>query len=302
MHKKNSPAIPSQDKGRKGKKHCHAIPSQDKGRKGKSPDRLIFTDLDGTLLDHDTYSWKPADQALKAAGKAGVPVIFCTSKNRSEIEAIRERMGNRHPFIAENGEAFFIPEGCFRRRPAGAKKKGRYLVIELGKPYKELREVMKRMQKKGLKVRGFGDMTNKEVSRLTGLTEKESGLARKREYDEPFLIEKRAHESKVRTFIRKQGLQVTKGGRFWHLASGSGKGLAVKMLTSMYGTEVDITPVTAGLGDSPNDFSMLRAVHVPYLLQGSGGKHAPAPEGFIRVDRKGPEGWNIAVLKFMGES
>jgi len=269
-------------------------------RAHREPDRLIFTDLDGTLLDHETYSWKAAETALKAAGKAGVPVIFCTSKNRSEIDVMREIMGNRHPFISENGEAIYVPDGYFSRKPSGSKKKGKYLVIELGKPYKELRAVISAMQKKGLKVRGFGDMTVKEVSRLTGLEEKEARLARKREYDEPFIIEERAQEPGVNQFIKKQGFQMTKGGRFWHLASGSGKGLAVKILTSMYGAEAGMTPVTAGLGDSPNDFPMLRAVHVPYLLQGPKGNHLSRSEAFIRVHRKGPEGWNLAVLRFLG--
>ena len=75
----------------------------------KKPDRIIFTDLDGTLLDHDTYSWKPAESALKLARKMNIPVIFCTSKTRAEVEIYRKSIGNKHPFIAESGEAIFIP-------------------------------------------------------------------------------------------------------------------------------------------------------------------------------------------------
>ncbi|MCG7852909.1 MAG: HAD hydrolase family protein, partial [Methanosarcinaceae archaeon] len=47
---------------------------------------VVFTDLDGTLIDHDTYSYKAARPALAALKKQGIPLIFCTSKTRAEIE------------------------------------------------------------------------------------------------------------------------------------------------------------------------------------------------------------------------
>ena len=269
--------------------------------KEKRPDRLIFTDLDGTLLDHDTYSWKPAEPALKLAEKMGIPVIFCTSKTRAEIEACKKDTGNRHPFIAENGDVIFIPEGYFRRKPARAKRKGKYLVIVLGKPYSEVRGIIKAMQKKGFRVRGFGDMTVQEIIKLTGLPEERARLARKREYDEPFILEDPEQESGMLDYIAKQGLQCIRGGRFYHLMGGNGKGFAAKTLAGMYSLEAGKPVVTAGLGDSPNDFPLLRAVDVPYLLVGR--KKSPKSPGlFIEIDAPSrPEGWNTAVMKFLEE-
>lgn len=34
---------------------------------------LVFTDLDGTLLDHDTYSWEAARPALDRLKRQQVP-------------------------------------------------------------------------------------------------------------------------------------------------------------------------------------------------------------------------------------
>ena len=59
------------------------------------PRFVIFTDLDGTLLDHETYSWATAEPALKRLRKEGVPLIMVSSKTRLEIEVLRDQMGNQ---------------------------------------------------------------------------------------------------------------------------------------------------------------------------------------------------------------
>jgi ribonucleotide monophosphatase NagD (HAD superfamily) len=48
------------------------------------PSPLVFTDLDGTLLDHDTYDWTPARDALDRLTRAGIPVVFTSSKTAAE--------------------------------------------------------------------------------------------------------------------------------------------------------------------------------------------------------------------------
>jgi mannosyl-3-phosphoglycerate phosphatase len=267
----------------------------------KSSDRIVFTDLDGTLLDSESYSWKPAEPALMTAKKNNVPVIFCSSKTRAEIELYRKKTKNNHPFVIENGEAIYIPHGYFRHRPPKCKKLKDYLVVVLGKPYKELRNVMEEMKASKLSVRGFGDMDVQEIAELTGLGREEAKLARKREYDEPFVIKNPGHEEKVLDFINKRGLQCTRGGRFYHLLGSNDKGLAVKMLASIYDYDAGRPIVTAGIGDSQNDFPMLKAVHVPYLLRKKNGKYASSSMAYIRVDGNGPAGWNSAIMNFLLE-
>ncbi|MBM4388831.1 MAG: HAD hydrolase family protein, partial [Deltaproteobacteria bacterium] len=59
---------------------------------------IIFTDLDGTLLDSRTYSFEQAEPALELIKRRRIPLIICSSKTRAEIEAIRETIGNLDPF------------------------------------------------------------------------------------------------------------------------------------------------------------------------------------------------------------
>ncbi len=75
--------------------------------------RLIFTDLDGTLLDHDNYSYEPAANLLEKLNNIGIPVIPTTSKTRSEVLPLRRAINNEHPFITENGAGIYIPKDYF---------------------------------------------------------------------------------------------------------------------------------------------------------------------------------------------
>ncbi|MCK5185912.1 MAG: HAD-IIB family hydrolase [Deltaproteobacteria bacterium] len=71
---------------------------------------IIFTDLDGTLLDHYTYSYSEAEEALKLLKEKNVPLILCSSKTRDEIDVYRKKLSNNEPLISENGGAIFIQE------------------------------------------------------------------------------------------------------------------------------------------------------------------------------------------------
>ena len=87
--------------------------------------KIIFTDLDGTLLDHNTYSFKKAFPALRIIKKKKIPLIICTSKTKGEIEHYRKKLKNNHPFVSENGGAIFIPKDYFDFKFRYSFKKGK---------------------------------------------------------------------------------------------------------------------------------------------------------------------------------
>jgi len=68
---------------------------------------IIFTDLDGTLLHPQTYSFDAAMPALKLIKEKDIPLILCSSKTRAEIEVYRKKLDNQHPFVSENGGGIF---------------------------------------------------------------------------------------------------------------------------------------------------------------------------------------------------
>ena len=141
---------------------------------------LVFTDLDGTLLDNK-YSFKKATSALKLLKQRKIPLIFCTSKTRAESELYQRKLHIREPFIAENGGAIFIPKDYFDFKFKYDKKVGNHLAIESGASYAKLVKALKIVEKKtDSKIIGFNQMSTKELAKDCGLSLKEASLAKKR--------------------------------------------------------------------------------------------------------------------------
>ncbi|RLI88968.1 MAG: hypothetical protein DRO62_02685 [Candidatus Altiarchaeales archaeon] len=142
------------------------------------PSFVVFTDIDGTIVD-ENYSYKGALPALKLLKRKKIPLVFCTSKTRAEIEVYRDELGIKDPFISENGGAIFIPVGIFGKTVSEKITNG-YEVIELGVPYGKLREILKRVSNlTGCKITGFGDMSVEEISKDSGISLKDAELAKR---------------------------------------------------------------------------------------------------------------------------
>lgn len=263
---------------------------------------IIFTDLDGTLLDHQTYSFEPALPALLALKERGVPLIICTSKTRAEIEKVRRALANGDPFIAENGGAVFIPEGYFPLNFLEATRTSGFHVIELGASYPQLVEVFSSIKKRlPGKLRGFFDLSLEEVAALSNFSLQDAELAKEREYDEPFLLDDLSVLKTVQQMASSAGLRITQGSRCFHLTGNNDKGIAVEVLKSIYTKACGGFVQSIGLGDSLNDLPLLEAVDFPVLVQKPGGGYDPSIRlhNLIYAPGEGPEGWRSAVLDLM---
>ncbi len=257
--------------------------------------KLFFTDLDGTLLDHDTYSFQEAEEVLAALRKKNIPLIICTSKTRAEIEFYRAVLKNDHPFVSENGGAIFIPKDYFDFDFGFSKEMSDYYVIELGTSYKKLRQALEEIRKQGVGLQGFGDMTAEEVAQETGLSLKQAELAKKREYDEAFRLIRGERQSLI-SLIEAKSLNYTKGGRYYHIMGDSDKGKSVRVLNGLYKKKFgDI--VTIGIGDSENDFSMLDEVDRPYLVMKKNDSYAS--DKYKKAGGVGPKGWALVIREEM---
>lgn len=262
---------------------------------------MVITDLDGTLLEHETYSFENAIPAIQSLGKKKIPLIFCTSKTRAEIEEIQCQLNNSHPFISENGGAIFIPKGYFSHEFQITREDTSHLIIELGTPYATLREVFSQMciRLPG-KLKGFGDLTVHEVSDLCGFSISHARLAKKREYDEPFLLADETAEGLLQEMASRSNLKITRGGRFYHLIGSNDKGRAVLLLKDIYKLQSNhIT--TVALGDSLNDLPMLEVVDYPILVKKPDGSYDPSIQldNLVLAPESGPKGWCEAMLNLL---
>lgn len=261
------------------------------------PEVVVFTDLDGTLLDRITYSYDKALPSVKHLLQKSIPVVFCSSKTRVEQEVYRHELALFHPFIVENGGAIFIPEGYFPFKFDYHIVKDGYQIIELGIAYREVRRILEQVRAKArVNFRGFGDMTVQEVADDSGLDFQAARRAKKREYAETVRLEGPLDEvNKTLNAIREAGLNYARGGRYYDVMGQNDKGKAVKILVNLFQKKLGHLK-TIGIGDSPNDLSMLLAVDIPILVQKSEGvwEEIDIPD-LHRVEGVGPEGWVKAV-------
>ncbi len=279
--------------------------------KGDMTRYVVFTDLDGTLLDAETYDFAAAEPALEALRARRIPIVLVSSKTRAEMEPLRRRLEHHDPFIVENGAAVFVPQGLFAFPLERVRTKSFYDVIELGLPYHMLRDVLKQIEDAvETPLRGFGDLSVDDVMRLTGLSRTDATLAKMREYDEPFLLEgPPALVAEVCRQIVTRGLRWTKGGRLYHLTGENDKGAAVELLLQCYQRQQRLSNSpcrieSVGIGDSVNDGPLLAAVDHPIIVQKPDGSYDPdlhAPR-LTRAPGIGPEGWNAAVLSLLRRS
>ena len=258
---------------------------------------IVFSDLDGTILDQETYSFENALPGIALLKGRSVPLVFCTSKTRKEVEYWRRRMGNEHPFIVENGAAIYVPRGYFDLAVHGARRRGEYEVVQLGTEYAELvTSLQEASAASGCRVRGFHQMTAVEISALSGLNTEHAALAKEREFDEPFVILHPEKEASLLAAIEAAGKHFTRGGRFCHIVGNNDKAAAVRFLLQMY-LSIDSRLRTIGLGDGLNDAPLLHAVDLPVLIRSAwlDKLQALVPNGRPTVS-PGPMGWNEAII------
>ncbi len=263
---------------------------------------VIFTDLDSTLLDYHNYSCDRVAPLVSRLKRAGVIIVFCSSKTRAEQEVYRKRLGISSPFIVEDGGAIFIEKDYFPFHYDYHRVINSYQVIELGMPYKEVRRRLNEVREKNnLDFQGFGDMDAAQVASLTGLDLASARLARKREYEETLNITGSEEETGlILEKIEEVGLKWTRGTRFYGVIGSSDKGKAAGILIGLFNRKLGRIK-TIGIGDSPNDEPMLTEVDIPILVQKPGNywEEVELPN-LYRVEGVGPEGWVKAISELGG--
>ncbi len=260
---------------------------------------VIFSDLDGTLLDSKNYSFEKALPALTLIKEKKIPLIFCTSKTRGEVELYRDLLDNSHPFIVENGGAVCVPKDYFPFVHEYDHILETYFIMELGTPYPSLVKNLDELKKKtGAAIKGFSDMTAEEIASYCNLPMDQAVLAKQREYDEPFLILAPEDVPRVEEAL---GLRCAKGDRFYHL-TGSDKGKAVSILIDLF-KKLHTDILSVGLGNCFNDLPMLSSVDIPILVQLENGSYHSKVQllGLRFADGAGPVGWKKAVMEICNE-
>jgi mannosyl-3-phosphoglycerate phosphatase len=278
-----------------------------------APRHLIFTALEGALVDSHTGSFSEAEEALSELDRRKIAVILLTSRTRAEIEPLRRKLGHNHPFITEAGGGIFFPDGYLNIRIPGAARTGRYLGIAQGRPYEEVCAALDDIALEcGVGVAGFHHMSLREIADNTGLRPRDAELARSREYDEPFFFTS-ADEKAIARFVStasEHGYQAQPRGMFWHLSAGCDPARAVQTVTKLFREETHSKLSAVGIGAAAEDLPWLRVVDHAFMLPSSHANadasetdQAPARPGrnIAAGDAPGPAGWNSVILNIISQ-
>jgi mannosyl-3-phosphoglycerate phosphatase len=270
-----------------------------------APRHLIFSALEGALLDPRTGSFAGAEEALSELERRHIALVLVTSQTREEIEPLRRKMEHSHPFITESGGGIYFPDGYFSLKIPDSRRTARYLSVALGRPYKEVCEALDDIAEEcGVGVAGFHHMSSKEIAENTGLKPRDADLARSREFDEPFYFTS-ADEPAIARFVataKERGFDARPGKTFWNFSAGCDGARAVRTLTKLFRDATRIKLRSVGVAPDGEDLPWLRGVDQKVLLgRASDFEHSEptnaANMGLAKAN--GPAVWNESVLNII---
>ncbi|RPJ86769.1 MAG: HAD-IIB family hydrolase [Acidobacteria bacterium] len=226
---------------------------------------ILFTDLDGTLLDLDGDISHEAESGLARLATLGVPVCALTSKTAAELSPLLGHLRISSPAGFENGAGILFPGGYPQ-------------LSDRAVPAWVLRDIADGLRRKtGAPLRTIWELTDHELGALTGLSASHFPAVRERLASAPLLVEEKWDQALAEALPPERSLTLVRGNRFLHLQGSHDKGTVVNRLLAA-------VPRPSGFvvacGDSPNDIPMLEAAEVRVIIPSALGPHPSLIERF----------------------
>lgn len=263
---------------------------------------IVFTDVEGTLLDSHTQLWQPASEWLLRLQEHKVPVVLCSSKTAAEMMLLQKELGlGLQPLIAENGAVIQLAEAW--------QDDDAYPRLITGSPHAEIQDVLQQLRENdGFKFTTFSDVSEQQIAEWTGMNLKHAALARLHEASETLIW--RDSDERMAEFsatLASLGLQFVQGARFWHvLDARGGKAQAVTWLLGRYQQREGFRRVSIGLGDGPNDAPLLDTTDYAVVVKGLNRDGVrlrdDTPERAYHTRQSGPDGWREGLDYWLSSS
>tara|TARA_X000000950_G_scaffold289434_1_gene413418 strand:+ start:3833 stop:4648 length:816 start_codon:yes stop_codon:yes gene_type:complete len=248
------------------------------------PNWLIFTDLDGTLMD-DRYDVKGACAALDEVARLGNVCFPTTSKTYAEMLALNNHRTFPSAAVFENG--------------AGILWTSSSEPDLFGRPAEEIYALLDQIRADyGYAFTSFSDMSVMDLMAMTGLDYDGAQRAKTRIGSEPLLWRDSEQAfTDFRELLSQIGLQAVQGGAFVSIMdTGCSKGAALEKIVSCY-QHGGPAPGIMACGDAPNDLTMLTAADTAVIFPDRQGNYLSLDVAtpVFHAPCAGHEAWLTAV-------
>jgi len=262
---------------------------------------LIFSDLDGTFLNHHTYSYGSLKNYVNNLDLQ-FELIFVTSKTFEEILHIQNKIEINYPFIAENGACIFFPPGYLKFTSNTQKNffihKNYYCFKISNLKSEDLINSFSDLKKK-YKFCFYSEISNKSICELTNLKLREAKNSKNRLFTNPILwkdTNKKMLNFKSDVIKIKKDLEILKGGRFLHISDNYNKAKAVKNFIKIIKSKSSYRFLTVSLGDSENDICMLESTDYSCIVKRKANKISLKKKKNIYFSKtEAPDGWRESL-------
>jgi len=263
---------------------------------------LIFTDLDGTLLDHKNYSYGDNKKFISFIINNQNDVIFNTSKTFSESSDLLNELNlTNMPFSTENGALLYFPKNRFKKIK-NSLDYGRYWKIKIAKLSSLNWHKFLLKKQKIFKFLIAQDLDSKILKKYTNLDNTIKMLKREASQiilwqDSLINLKKFKYEVKH----EKQGILI-QGSRFMQISSVCNKRIAKNLISHVYDIQFHgkYSKNTIALGDSKNDIDMLNSAKYSCLIKNPSGsfpKLRSNKKNIIKSSKLAPDGWSQVLYK-----
>lgn len=251
---------------------------------------IIFTDLDGSLLNHSSFKFDEIKNYIRDCLKKGIKIIPNTSKTALEIEDFINKLNYKVPFISENGSTIHNLNIYNSDLPG---------QIKLARSKDEIQGIInKNFGNKQLSSCNFlDDMKTSEQSKVLGLSNINLQTALKRK--NTVLLDFKGSEiekKNLKSFCKELGLSFNEGSRVVSIGDKVDKASAMKKVLDLLSNLEEFKNIyTIGVGDSLNDLEMLNNVQFPCLIKNKNNKNLIINENYTISSVEAPHGWPEVV-------
>ena len=221
---------------------------------------LIFTDLDGTLLDR-RYDLKSAAAVMDSLHQDGCLCVPASSKTHAEMVELSNFRKFPSPYIFENGSGLSWPSA---RAPE-----------LMGRSAEEISDLLDHIRDEHMfNFRLFRDISEVEIAGRTGLTEVGARKAKARQASMP-LIWFDTHESleRFREILGFIGLQAVSGGLFQTVLDKRCSKAAAMLSIAKPFNRGACRPELVACGDAENDLEMMALADTAVLFPNKAGQY-----------------------------